>query len=317
MKIIRILNKSLFFLYYFTKFRSVKLAFYLSYFNVSLKSTNGLKKNSSFIAFPNNNRIHYKQLPKFLFSINLLFELLSHKGVVVSESLENSFCIEIDGLKFKVSTLSNMAVLYEIYIQKIYNVNFIHDDVVVVDIGMNVGVASLYFANYDKVKTLYGFEPFPDTYNEALMNLSFNTKLKDKLNFINKGVSDVSERKDIDLYDSGLLSASTIYSDNNFGKKIGKKITVDIISIIDLMNDISSKHPTNKIILKVDCEGEEYSIFDSLNSTSYLENVICIIVEWHENGPDRITDILTKKGFQYFQVDDANFNAGLIYAFKD
>ena len=317
MRILRLINKATFFLFFLFKFRSIKLAFYLSYFNVSIKSVSSIKKINSFIVFPNNNRINYNQLPKFLFSINLLFELLSHRDVVVSKSLENSFCIDIDGLSFNVSSLSNMAVLYEIYIQKIYNVNFNYDNLVVVDIGMNVGVASLYFANNNKVKVIYGYEPFPDTYNEALMNAAINRKLTDKLIFINKGVSDKTEQKNIDLYDSGLLSASTVISDNNFGKMLGKKITVDIISATDLMNDISIKHPLNKIILKVDCEGEEYSIFESLNNTNYFENIVCIIVEWHDKGPDIIAKILIDKGFQFFQVDDANFNAGLIYAFKN
>ena len=242
---------------------------------------------------------------------------MSHKDVIVSKSLDDSFCVEINGLSFNVSSLSNMAVLYEIYIQKIYNVNFNYDDVVLVDIGMNVGVASLYFANQKNVKVIYGFEPFPDTYNEALMNASLNSKLKDKLNFINKGVSDKTEIKTIDLYDSGLLSASTLNSENNFGKKIGKKITVEIVSAIDLMNDMFKQYPSNKIILKIDCEGEEYAIFESLNTTNYFDNIVCIIVEWHEKGPERITKILIDKGFQFFQVDDANFNAGLIYAFKN
>ena len=317
MKILRLINKATFFLFFFLKFKSIKLSFYLAYFNVALKSVSKIKKINSFIVFPNNNRINYYQLPKFLFSINLLFELLSHKDVIVSKSLDDSFCVEINGLSFNVSSLSNMAVLYEIYIQKIYNVNFNYDDVVLVDIGMNVGVASLYFANQKNVKVIYGFEPFPDTYNEALMNASLNSKLKDKLNFINKGVSDKTEIKTIDLYDSGLLSASTLNSENNFGKKIGKKITVEIVSAIDLMNDIFNQYPSNKIILKVDCEGEEYAFFESLNTTNYFDNIVCIIVEWQEKGPERITKILIDKGFQFFQVDDANFNAGLIYAFKN
>jgi hypothetical protein len=112
------------------------------------------------------------------------------------------------------------------------------------------------------------------------------------------------------------LSASTINSDENTVNKNGEKIVIDIISITDLLDNIIKKHPLNKIMLKIDCEGEEYSIFESLSNTLYLNNVCSIVVEWHEYGPEKIKAVLNKYNFKYFEVKDSYFNAGIIYAFK-
>jgi hypothetical protein len=83
------------------------------------------------------------------------------------------------------------------------------------------------------------------------------------------------------------------------------------------MQKVYLDFPENKIILKIDCEGEEYSIFESIKSTTLLKNVTCIMLEWHERGTSDLLTILTKFNFQYFLVPNVNFNSGMIYAFKN
>ncbi len=317
MKLVRILQKFILFIYCLLKHKSVKLSYCLAYFNVTLNNINLIKRKGSYIYFPNNNKISINILNKFSFTINLLFELLNNKNLIVEDSDALSFIVKINELKFKVSSLSNMAVLYEIFIQRLYDISLNYENITIIDIGMNVGVASLFFANHPHVKAVYGYEPFPDTFNEALNNFNLNPTISSKIRPFNYGVSNNTFTKSISLYDSGVLSASTIDNDDNYGKVLNKRIDVDILSIIQLMQKVYSDFPENNIILKIDCEGEEYSIFESIKSTNLLKNVSCIMLEWHEKGTVDLLKILTNNNFQYFLVPNVNFNSGMIYAFKN
>jgi FkbM family methyltransferase len=209
-----------------------------------------------------------------------------------------------------------MAVLYEIFVQKIYDITCLHDNLIVLDIGMNVGVASHYFASKPNVKMVYGFEPFPETFAEAAYNASLNEHLGLNIISYNKGVSDTTCTKTIPLFDSGSLSASTTTQENTFGKVAGKFINVDLVAANMVLADITNNHPDSHFMLKIDCEGEEYAIFDSFYNTNLFDKVDCILVEWHEKGPDPIMECLQAKGFQYLHIPNETLNCGMIYAFK-
>jgi FkbM family methyltransferase len=317
MKIIRLANKFNNFIYYLFYFKSFKLAFLFSYYKLDLKYTKLISREGDFIIFKKNgNKISISQLSNFKFNIDYLFIILNADFSTVTFSNADYFLLNINSINFKVTSLSNLAVLYEIFVQNIYNVNLSTNNIIVVDIGMNIGAATLYFANQSFTEKVYGFEPFPETYMEASSNIQLNESVIDKVVLFNKGVSSVTEKRAIYQYESGLLSASTINLDENSGNKIGQKIVIDLISITDLLDIIKKNHPLNKIMLKIDCEGEEYSIFESLSTTAYLNDVSCIAVEWHELGPEKIKSVLNKFNFQYYEIKDSYFNAGIIYAFK-
>ena len=317
MKINRLANKFNNFVYFLLKLKSIRLAYLFAYYKVDIKNAKLISKDGDFIIFNlNGNRVHINQLSNFKFNIDYLFLLLNSDFSKVTFSNSDYFLLHINNLYFKVASLSNLAVLYEIFVQNIYNINISTNNIIVVDIGMNIGAATLYFANQSFTEKVYGFEPFPETYMEANSNMKLNESLLGKVILFNKGVSNVTEKRSIYQFESGLLSASTINNDENTDNKNIKKIDIDLISIIDLLGMINKNHPENRIMLKIDCEGEEYSIFESLSETEYLNNICCIVVEWHEFGPEKIKTVLNNFNFQYFEIKDSYFNAGLIYAFK-
>ncbi len=317
MKITRQLLKIILFVYTLIRFRSVKLAYTLSFYNIALSNLSLITLEGNFVNFINtSNKVAINLLPNFNFSINQLFAILNSDLAKVNESYENYFLVTVNGIRFKVASLSNMAVVYEVFIQRIYEVALSADKLVVIDIGMNVGVASLNFANMKAVEYVYGYEPFPDTFKESLFNISLNPILSAKIRPFNQGVSDTSCKKSISLFDIGLLSASTIESIDNYGKVANKKIEVHLISIIELLNKVTTLHPNNRILLKIDCEGEEYAIFDSIKNTKYLDQVDCILLEWHEKGIEQLTSVLLYSGFQYFHMPNEKHNSGMLYAFR-
>jgi FkbM family methyltransferase len=316
MKIVRVLQKFILFVFCLFRHRSFKLAYYLAFYNTTLDNINSIRKKGDFIYFPNNNILNIHILNKFAFTINLLFKLVRRENAIIETSNSSYFIINIEGLKFKVASLSNMAVLYEIFVQKLYEVGLYNNDVVVIDIGMNVGVASLYFANNSSVKAVYAYEPFPETYKEALNNFILNPKVSSKIIPFNLGISNSTCSRTIALYDSGVLSASTIENNDNYGKVMNKEISVNMLSIIDLMSKVHIDFPLNKLVLKIDCEGEEYGIFDMLKTTNYLDKVDCILLEWHEKGVESLAAILKSNGFQYFHAPNDKLESGMLYSFR-
>jgi FkbM family methyltransferase len=223
----------------------------------------------------------------------------------------------IEGLSFHVSSLSNMAVLFEVFIEQIYAVDLIPENLLVLDIGMNVGVASQYFASKSQVKAVFGYEPFIETYQEAIANLELNSSIKHKVFCNNYGVSNVTETRTLSFFESGLLSASTISDSNNsYGRDTSKKIQVQLKSIREIFDELYPQYPDSPVLLKIDCEGEEYAIFESLKDTSYLDKVVCILVEWHEKGYDPIVAVLKQHDFQMLHLPHESENCGMIYGFR-
>ena len=274
-------------------------------------------KDGHLIFTNTGNSIRVAQLDQFGFSVHFLIELLSNPIFKVTETSDTYFMVEVEGLNFKVASLSNMAVLYEIFIEKIYAIEAPHENLVVIDIGMNVGVASLYFAIQPYFIKVYGYEPFPETFAEAELNILANPKWASKLKVINEGVSNVHETRAISLFESGLLSASTIDQKNDYGKKIGQEINVQLVSIKEVFDLVLAENPNTKILLKLDCEGEEYVIFDMLKESTYLDHVAIAIIEWHEKGSSDIEKVLINNQFKLRHVHHVSENSGMIYASKN
>ncbi|GAL81804.1 hypothetical protein JCM19274_363 [Algibacter lectus] len=70
----------------------------------------------------------------------------------------------------------------------------------------------------------------------------------------------------------------------------------EIQTIIDNANG-------QKIMIKMDCEGAEYEIFENLSQSKILDKIDVIIMEWHDNGSKTIEDTLLKFGFNVFSRD--------------
>ena len=94
------------------------------------------------------------------------------------------------------------------------------------------------------------------------------------------------------------------------------QISVKLISVNELITNVTNEQPHNKILLKIDCEGEEYAIFDAIKNTKYLDQVDCILLEWHEKGFEQLASILLSSGFQYFHMPNEKHNSGMLYAFR-
>lgn len=207
-----------------------------------------------------------------------------------------------------------VALINELFLEEGYRIEC-SEDFIVIDIGMNMGLASLYFASKDNVRMVYGFEPFPAPYQAAVQNFSLNPEIKNKIVSEMAGLGKLDEILKVAFDTNSVLTSSTSVIVDSKAKSF---VNVKICNVSTALKSIIEKHSgKQKILLKIDCEGAEYEIIEDLKSSGLLSNVDAIILEWHMKGAEPILKVLNAHSFlSYTRKLPHSFPIGLIYATK-
>lgn len=243
---------------------------------------------------------------------------------------DGKICVSKNEISVAVSSLDEFNNVYETLIGECYHykINNAKKDIVI-DVGMNVGDATLYFLADDKIEKVYAYEPFQKTFADAQQNLK--EYLDDsRLEMFQYGLSTVNEEREI-IFNKDMtcgLSTKTaeelgghdvygFYYDNEIAtQEKGKAEKILVKGAADVLRPIIKKYKGhNNIILKMDCEGEEYGIIELLNKEELLSQIDFIMLEWHYQGKKRILDELLKAGFSYLCTEQKE-NMGQLCAWK-
>ena len=85
----------------------------------------------------------------------------------------------------------------------------------------------------------------------------------------------------------------------------------------EVLVNILQNHPEADVILKIDTEGSEYDIMESLSEAGVLQRVTAIVMETHGGRDDVLRDILEKHHFAYFCYKvGGNGQCGMIKAVR-
>lgn len=180
---------------------------------------------------------------------------------------------------------------------------------VIIDIGMNIGDTAIYYLNRRDTEKVYGFEPFEQTYLQAKENLERNHFPTDEYEIFQYGLSDHDERKKIFYHPeiSIMLSTDSQFSDlerieyerTHQCVLENKEEDIEVRKASSIINRIIENHPNNNIVLKIDCEGEEYAILSDLDKEGMLNRIDYITLEWHYKGKEKIEYYFDRNGFSY------------------
>ena len=198
--------------------------------------------------------------------------------------------------------------LYEIFLDKIYEKHFqVEEHDTVVDIGGNIGIFS-YYAICKGAKKVYCFEPSSQQCNTIKENFQFHNLVVEEA-----AVTDKEGTISFYINPSSSINSSILFTEESVEVKCK---SVNLEKYLDEAGEEKIDY------LKMDCEGGEYSIFESL-SVDFLQNrVKKMCVEYHHNHERKILPILEKlyaAGFRVefehhpAQIDDA---LGIFYAWK-
>ena len=194
------------------------------------------------------------------------------------------------------------------------------------DIGMNIGDSVLYFLNRKKVEKVYGYEPFKKTYLKAKNNLKRYLDYREKLEIFQFGISNANEKRIIGFNDNMTCGQSTIENVREdaflFYKSKGlvkiadeEKEEIEVRKASEVFTPIIDKYSRYNLILKMDCEGEEYGIIEELLDEKILNKFSFIMLEWHYRGKENILQLLKMAEFSYWCCDKTK-DMGMIYAYN-
>ena len=228
---------------------------------------------------------------------------------------QNNLIFAWDILTVNINTAGELFIINEIYVKKCYQFRFPpQHNISIIDIGMNVALASLFFASLPYVKEVFAFEPFKPTYKLALQNLAFNEELSSKIHPRNYGLGKKEEIMEtyFSRSDSGL---NNIYGRIQEPQKDEDLETIEIKNACSEINEILEKQSQSEFIIKIDTEGAEYEIMESIFSKRVSEKIIGFMIEWHNDGSDRLEKLLLMENFKIYSLSLSK-NTGLIYAIR-
>ena len=249
---------------------------------------------------------HALERPKIQRRFNKIADWKFRKvdGINVADGvLPNGKCISLANINGIDRTPEFVA--HEVFQEMLYHFSP-KENTVVIDIGMNHGYASLYFAMRDDVEAVYAFEPLSDIYEKAVLGFSLN-KCAQKIHPFNFGLGD-SNRTEKGYYSEQHTGRFSMMNP----KKSGIPIEIQIKDAATEISDIIAKHPDTRIVVKCDCEGAEKEIFARLDAENILPTIDTIIMEYHYSLDKFIMSILDKNRFVYFST--GSHEVGIIRA---
>ncbi len=213
------------------------------------------------------------------------------------EYIDSILTLHVASNSSRIRSLCDIAVLEEVLLHEYYRFR-IDAACVVLDIGMNVGAASLYFARMPNVRAVFGVELFRPTYEQALENFRLNPAVSSKITAWCEGASDESSKaqlpyaeqlKGVVGMDGPLVALPNV--------KTGMEEVI-FSPASDILSRVKQQYPSELLVIKMDCEGGETRVLDNLAQTGSLPSVYMLIMEWHEEDRlERCESILQSNGF--------------------
>ena len=215
------------------------------------------------------------------------------------------------------------SVLYEIYERRDYDMCL--DDkkeYVLIDIGANVGMASLYLRKrYNNIKQVFAFEPLGTVANIARKNFEANP---DAAPIVLKqiGLSDEYSIKNAEFFEDWTTGFSiddqtlnTFLNYNEEGSRTESRLTeIEVAPANVEIGNVIASGGSMRIALKCDTQGSEFAIFRSIDNAGLFDRIDAIVVETHFRSPDEIIEILSRNGFDVICRCDHEVN--LVYTIK-
>ncbi|MFA5746646.1 MAG: FkbM family methyltransferase [Candidatus Paceibacterota bacterium] len=180
---------------------------------------------------------------------------------------------------------------YKIYTPKGFEIK---ENDLVVDIGAQIGVFSIFAAQYAKKGRIYSFEPVPENFRMLEKNKELNHI--GNILPLNLAVADKKGERDIYLA-SGNAGGHSFFSDDKGVERGEDMVKVKTVSLEDFMkeNDIFKID-----FLKIDCEGAEYEILFGCPKEIF-EKIGKISMEYHDIDGNRnsakLKEFLESQGF--------------------
>lgn len=257
--------------------------------------------------------------------ISFIEGFLKNYNLHIGAVKKNTVKINANNVHVQCENEVEYMIAQEIFAEEEYGFHS-KDNYFVVDIGVNIGCASLYFASKDNVTAVYGFEPCKAVYDKAVNNISNNEKdIRSKINIYNIGLGGKDHTEKFVTFDGIDESRGIRVVQDESGhcpasqadlllKKNNNITELKVRQASRILSEIFSRHK-EKCLLKIDCEGAEYEILEDLIGSGELNRVDSIVMEWHVSKYLQLQKMLEQAGFDYLLTKSCR-GFGKCYAWK-
>lgn len=255
----------------------------------------------------------YALLPKFCLKGGPLLQNLKEKGGASFKIEGEQLRISVGGINYLVNSWEELNILHEVFVEGIYNIT-LGNPYVLIDIGMNVGVTSLFFSAKPECKKIISFEPFAKTAERARANFALNS-FSDKISAHQYGLGFPARNLAVQYSEEFKGSVGI----DGLGEHIKgthnlETADMDIKDVYEEVKQILTEE--ENVVMKIDCEGAEYEILNRLNEMNVIGKPKCFMIEWHRLGPEELKKTLIKNGFRVISFNDKSTDIGMLYAFN-
>ncbi len=255
---------------------------------------------------------------KILFQCaHLLLDLIEKTDFKLFIDEDKNLMAKVDDLTFFIQTTEDIYILHEIYYTRQYNI-YLPFKCIVIDIGMHVGFASLFFASLPQVLKVYAFEPALPTYEQALRNIALNPAIKEKIQGHNIGLGNAQKTLPVDYVYAWKGSAGLMGITQEMIKSGKDHQVIDFYleDITHQLQKIIDQHLDTPIVVKIDCEGSEYEIIQRLVDSNMIKKVDLFIIEWHNGLVKDLIASFENYPFIIYYPNPYSLNNGMLVAVK-
>ena len=207
-------------------------------------------------------------------------------------------------IKIRVNSTDLMALTHVWMIQEYSDDDFpISNDDVIIDVGAHIGLFALFASQFCKNGKIFCYEPIKENYKILIENIEMNQIQNIFPN--NLAVTKKTSRVKIFLNDD--QSGHSMFIQNkNF-------VEVDSKSLSDIFIDNGIKECD---FLKLDCEGAEYEIVESLSSDLFTK-INKTAIEYHmvDTKPELLEQLINKFKQFSFSVHTRSLFADIGFLF--
>lgn len=252
--------------------------------------------------------------PYILYSLPMIAELQTHCGFSFVKQ-GDKLKVTAQGIQLTVQSAIEVGIIYDVFGRNVYRL-VTEKPLTIIDIGANIGIASIYFAKELNAK-VHAFELVPSVAARAQAHV-FDCGLSDRVTVYPVGLGKDSITLDVPFSEELTGNTSLHWEVEN--RPTTQSVTCQVESVKDTLGPILSAAST-PIFMKLDCEGAEYEILAAMKAEGQLAKIDGFLMEYHNISPDEnrtwIENLLKSQGFNCVSLRKPSNNHDMIYAFRN
>ena len=192
------------------------------------------------------------------------------------------------GISGFMESANDVSTFNTVMVEKEYDMT-LPGKTIVIDVGMNIGFASLFFSCKENVEKIYAYEPFRNTYQKAIRNFALNSiEVGGRIVALNYALGKENGERIVGTISLDSKGSNTLLPHEAFqlprfeqGERLSHNVKIGVLDAGEEVSRIKAVHPDCNLLLKMDVEGSEYEIIESLTNGSAIRNIDAIVMEFH------------------------------------